>query len=257
MATKDKPFLKIIPRGSILYILVKFLLIPLIALVVLFFLADSVIMPKIVRHGEEFPLPNVVGMSMTDAVAMFNEVGVELEIAGEEQSPDLPEGTVITQTPTAGSMVKKGRRIKTIISAGRKMVTVPDMIGFSQRQTELKLNEAGLKIGSFNWTSSDSLPVNVLVYSVPSAGSIAPKGTPVNLYFNRGAQTNVVFVPQLVGMSLDEAKYVIDSLGLNISKVDYAVNAELLPNTVIWQSQRPGTKLEYGLSIQLKVSITD
>ncbi len=257
MASQDKPFLRFIPRGGILYPLVKFCLIPLLALALLALLTDFLIMPFITRHGQEFPIPNIVGVSLTEATEMLADIGAVVEIAGEEPSPDLPEGTVMVQTPLAGSMAKKGRRVKVIISAGREMVEVPGMVGFSQRQSELKLREAGLKVGDFNWASNDSLPVNVLVFSVPSAGSLVLKDTPINLYFNRGSQDNVVFVPQLVGMLLNEAEQIVDSLGLLISKVDYAANAFLLPNTVLWQSLRAGSKTETGSYIQLKVSMTD
>ena len=258
MTAKQKPFLWFIPRDTIWHRLVMFLVIPVLVIVILVLLADFVIMPWTTRHGEEFPLPDVVGMSLTDATEVFGEEGIEIEIAGEEPTPDRPEGTVLTQTPAAGSMVKKGRRIKLIISAGQEMVNVPSMVGFSQRQAELRLKEAGLKSGSFNWAVDDSIQfAKVLVYSVPSEGSLVPKGMPINLFFSRGSQTNIIFVPQLVGLNLDEAQYVVDSVGLNISKVDLAVNLVLLPYTVMWQSVQPDAKVEIGSSIQLKASVTD
>jgi serine/threonine-protein kinase len=258
MTAKEKPFLWFIPRDTIWHRLVIFLVIPVLAIVILALLADFVIMPWITRHGDEFPLPDVVGMSLTDATEAFAEEGIEIEIAGEEPTPDRPEGTVLTQTPAAGSMVKKGRRIKLIISAGQEMVSVPSMVGFSQRQAELRLKEAGLKSGSFNWAVDDSMQfANVLVYSVPSEGSLVPKGMQINLFFSRGSQTSIIFVPQLVGLNLDEAQNVVDSVGLNISKVDFAVNLVLLPYTVMWQSVQPGSKVEIGTSIQLKASVTD
>ena len=258
MTAKEKPFLRFIPRDTIWHRLVIFLVIPVLVIVILALFADFVIMPWITRHGDEFSLPNVIGMSLTDATEAFGEVGIEIEIAGEESTPDTPEGTVLIQRPAAGSMVKEGRRIKLIISAGQKMVSVPSMVGFSQRQAELKLKEAGLKSGSFNWAVGDSMQfANVLVYSVPSEGSLVPKGIPINLFFSRGSQTSIIFVPHLVGLNLDEAQNVVDSIGLSISKVDFAVNLVLLPNTVMWQSVQPGSKVEIGTSIQLKASVTE
>jgi serine/threonine-protein kinase len=258
MAAKEKPFLRFIPRESLWHPLVKFLAIPVTTVIAVALMADMVIMPEITRHGEEFPLPDVTGMSITDARTAFAGVGIGIEIAGEEPTPDLPEGTVLAQTPSSGSMVKKGRRVKLIISAGQEMVSVPAMVGFSQRQAELRLREAGLKTGTFNWAVDDSMQfANVLVYSVPSEGSLVPKGTRINLFFSRGAQANVVFVPQLLGLNLDDAQYVADSVGLNISKIDFAVNLVLLPNTVMWQSAPPGSKVEIGSPIELKVSVTD
>jgi beta-lactam-binding protein with PASTA domain len=250
-------FLKFIPRKSLWFPLTVYLAFPVFCLFVLFFIADLLIMPAITRHSSEKPLPSVVGMSLTEARETLDEVGAQLEIAGEEPSPTLPEGTVMTQSPRGGSMVKSGRRVKVITSAGREMAVVPNLVGFSQRQCNLKLREAGLEIGGTGWAASDSLPINVLVYSIPAAGSTVPKSTEVNLFFNRGSQSTIVTVPQLVGMNLYDAEKTVDSLGLNIAGVDYAVKSDLLPNTVIWQSVNEGTKVELGSALDLKVSVTD
>lgn len=258
MTAKDNRFLGFIPRDSIWHPVVKFLAIPLIALALIALLADTIIMPVITRHGDEFPLPNVVGRSLTEAKEIFDKHEIEVVIAGREPTPDLPEGTVIIQAPGANSMVKEGRRVKLVISAGQEMAIVPEMVGYSQRQAELKLREAGLKVGTFNWAVDDSMQfANVLVYSVPSEGSRVPKGTRVNLFFSRGSQTNIVFVPKFTGLNLDEAMTLADSVGLYIEKVDYMVNLVLLPNTVMWQSIPPDSKAEIGSSINLKVSVTD
>lgn len=250
-------FLKFIPRKSIWFPLTVYLLFPICFVIVLFFVADRVIMPAITRHGSEKPLPNVVGMGLTEATDSLAEVGAKLEIAGEEPSPDLPEGTVMTQSPPGGTMVKEGRRVKVIKSAGREMAAVPGMVGFSQRQCELKLREAGLEVGGTGWAASDSLPVNVLVYSIPAEGSLVPKSTQVNLFFNRGSESTIISVPQLVGLNLTDAQQIVDSLGLNISSVDFEVKTDLLPNTVIWQSLQEGSNVELGSSLDLKVSVTD
>jgi beta-lactam-binding protein with PASTA domain len=56
---------------------------------------------------------------------------------------------------------------------------------------------------------------------------------------------------------LSDAEQIADSLGLVISKVDFTVNTVVLPNTVIWQSLRAGTKTEIGSYVDLKVAVTD
>ena len=226
-------------------------------IIIAFFVMDIFVMPSITRHGEEFPLPDIRGMSLTDAVDTLKSLGIELQIAGEEPVPDMPEGRIVSQNPLAGSMVKVERRVKVVVSAGEQMVEVPELVGFSQRQTELKLREAGLAVGTFNWARSDSLPVNVVVYTVPSGGSLVPEGTTVNLYFNQGTQSDVIFVPQFVGMNLDDAEYIADSLGLILGRVDRTVSDELLPNTIMWQSERAGSKVTIGTEINLRVSVTD
>jgi hypothetical protein len=134
MTGSKRKFLGFVPRDSIWHPLIKYLVIPIIALIVVFLLVDRVVMPGITRHGSEFPLPSVVGLSFTEAMDTLDQYGVDIYIAGEESSPDIPDGTVMVQTPLPGSMVKTGRRVKVIISSGRELVEVPYMVGFSQRR---------------------------------------------------------------------------------------------------------------------------
>ncbi len=257
MTENGTKFLKVVRRDTVWYPTVKYFAIPLIAFAVVVLFFDNIVMPITTRQGNEFKLPSVVGLSLTEAISTLKRAGCTLDIAGEEPDPGIPEGTIKRQTPFAGSRVKRGRLVKVVISAGRMMVNVPGMVGFSQRQSELKLKQAGLSVGTINWTSNDTLPVGVMVYSVPSAGSVVPKDTPVNLYFNQGAQATVAFVPNFVGLNVDDARHAADSLGLAIESIEYAVNANLLPNTVFWQSLDEGTKVESGAAITLRVSVTD
>ena len=64
---------------------------------------DSVVMPLFVRKGEEFPLPDVTSLPITDARKTVEALGLELEIIGSEHSPARLEGTVLSQEPPGNS----------------------------------------------------------------------------------------------------------------------------------------------------------
>jgi serine/threonine-protein kinase len=214
-------------------------------------------MPLITRHGDELAVPNVVGRSQAEAEDTLAKKGLTLQITGREFSPDKPEGVILTQVPPAGMMVKSGRGVKAIISAGVRVAEVPDVFGLPMRQADLTIQKAGFVIGDMYWTDVDSLPEEVAVETIPSKGTILPLGSRVSLAINRGTKEMMVFMPGLEGMSLDRARTLLDSLDLPIADLRYVRDTLLLPNTVIEQHPTRNTQIERGDSVRISVSTTD
>ncbi|MEZ5359697.1 MAG: PASTA domain-containing protein [Candidatus Zixiibacteriota bacterium] len=236
---------------------VIYLILWLIILFVLYLITNDIVMPVITRHGNEFSLPDVEGMTIAEADPVLREAELELTITSEEYHPDKPTGTILSQFPAGGTLVKAGRSIKVVISRGQKAVEVPDLRGFSIRQAKLTLETNGFVLGDIQWTSTDSLPEKVVVFTYPSAGTKIPYGSDVNLMVNQGPYQRTVFVPRLIGLSLEEATQRLEDKGLALGLVTEKVNENFLPRTVLEQSEDPGSELLPGEEVDLIVSSTD
>jgi beta-lactam-binding protein with PASTA domain len=240
-------------RRQVLYFLVT----PIFAIVLVYLLFNNFMMPLITRHGSEFELPNIVGYQFQDAKDVLLMVDLGIEVTSEEYHANKPEGTVLTQYPPAGTYVKAGRIIKVVTSIGQKYVTVPPLDGISVRQAKLNIDAAGLILGEIVWTYSDSLPPKVVVFSYPASGTDILMGSEVNLMVNRGRLTGIVYMPRLVGRTLDEATSMLAKLGLKVGLVKHVRNENYLPETVLEQSVEEATELEVGEEIDLIVSTTE
>jgi serine/threonine-protein kinase len=229
----------------------------LIILLVLYVIINGFIMPSITRHGTEFSLLNVEGMTVVEAEPILIEADLFLDITSEEYHPDKPSGTILSQFPVGGTMVKSGRTIKVVISLGQKAVEVPELAGFTIRQARLNLEAAGFTLGNVEWTIADSLPEKVIVFSYPGSGTMIPYGSEVNLMINRGPHQQTVFVPRLIGLSLEEATKRLEEKGLKVGLVTHFVDENYLPETVLEQSEDPGMELMPGEEVDLVVSSTD
>ncbi len=248
---------KIFPEMTWRRILLNFVIIPFIILVVAFLFVDMLFMPWVTRHGSEIELPEVVGYEIEGAREILEMVDLGIEVTSEEYHPDKPTGTVLSQYPAAETMVKSGRIVKVVISIGQKDVVVPLLAGFSVRQAKLNIEAANLILGDIAWTFSDSLPERVVVFSYPASGTEIPIGSPVNLMVNRGSLSGIVFMPRLVGRSLEEAVTMLDNLGLKTGLVSRIRDENYLPETVLEQSFEEATELEVGEEIDLIVSTTE
>ncbi|NPD30971.1 Stk1 family PASTA domain-containing Ser/Thr kinase [Eggerthellaceae bacterium zg-1084] len=74
--------------------------------------------------GEEtLKVPDVTGMSESQAKVTLENAGFKVEIE-QAASSDVPKGSVIRQTPSAGSSVKSGTTVLITVSAGSESHTV-------------------------------------------------------------------------------------------------------------------------------------
>ena len=64
-------------------------------------------------------------------------------------------------------------------------------------------------------------------------------------------------VPQLFGMSMQNAKDLLTKARLKVGKISYQQNEDLVPYTVLDQSIAPGTVLNQTIQVDLVVSILD
>ena len=84
-------------------------------------------------------VPKIVGLDSADAKSEVESSGFTWGSVTEQES-DEPKGTVISQSPDAGSEIKKGYRINVVISSGEasKKSTTSESVASTQDQPELK-----------------------------------------------------------------------------------------------------------------------
>ncbi|MFC1476198.1 PASTA domain-containing protein [Candidatus Zixiibacteriota bacterium] len=225
-----------------------------ITFVFLSMLANAVVLPLITRHGSEFPTPLVRGKSLREAEGILKAQGLRIEIESRQHSPKIPENVIIDQVPKSGSMVKKGRRVKVIVSAGARMTVVPFLRGYTLRQAELMLEETGLMIGGESFCRDDSLPGGVVVSSIPTGGGSVPVGTVVNILINETDEFALVTVPILVGENIKKAEALLDGRGLRLGAVYREIDEVLLPGTVVRQSIGAGEQVRRGSTVDVTIT---
>lgn len=229
----------------------------LVGLVAVILLMDNLVMPLFVRKGQEFPLPDITSMQEEQAKTELENLGLELQVTGEEHSPASLEGTILSQIPPAGTMVKPGRPVEVVISKGSQMVRVPYLSGVTVRQATLSLSDAGLIPGEVDWTYSDSLPADVVIATTPEAGALLAKGSRVRLLVNQGGEQEMVAMPNLVGTQVRDASSALEKLGLEMGVIIRQQAQDLLPGTVLEQSEPAGDMVRRGEVIDLVVAAAE
>jgi serine/threonine-protein kinase len=220
-------------------------------------IGNLIVMPLVTRHWSEFPAPSVIGRDLREAEAILKEEGLRLGIESRQHSPTVTEGVILDQVPRPRAMVKKDRRVMVIISAGTRMTVVPLVRGYTSRQAQLMLDEAGLSLGGESYARDDSLPPGVIISSIPTGGGSVPMGTIVNLLVNEADEFGLVTVPILVGENIKKAEAILEERGLVLGAVDREADAYLLPGTVVRQSVPAGEQVRRGTAIDLTMTTED
>lgn len=191
-------------------------------------------------------VPNVVGKQVSVAKNMLEDKHLRVSTS-EVTNTDIPAGQVISQTPGAGEKVKEQRTIHLVVSKGVGDITVPDLSGLSLEQARQRLKDIGLVVGKITQQSMDGKPDNVIIAQTPSGDSKVAKGTTVDVVVNK-AKVKKVKMPDLIGMTLKDARDVLASHNLGINQIVGSIEEK---SVVTNQSTKSGDEIDEGTAINL------
>ena len=191
-------------------------------------------------------VPNVVGKQLSVATRLLEERHLRVS-SSEVTNSDVPAGQVISQSPEPGESVKEQRMVHLVVSKGAGDITIPDLQGMSFDQAREKLKALGLSIGKISYESDSSKDDGVVISQGLQAGGKASKGATVDITINQTKSTTVE-IPNVVGMTIKEAKEALGNLGLSISKISGSNEDSAVVTAV---SPAPGSSVKRDESITL------
>ena len=162
--------------------------------------------------GTTIKVPNVVGLTESEARALLKNFNINIERAPDAK---IPIDRVASQLPLATSDVVAGSSVTLTISDGPGNTTVPvGIIGLSLEEARYRLTAAGLLISQTIAVDSDQAPGVVLSIN-PIPGTTITAGSGVTLQIASGN----VQVPSLVGLNEINAKTVLTQSGFLIREI--------------------------------------
>ncbi|MGI9526021.1 MAG: PASTA domain-containing protein [Weeksellaceae bacterium] len=209
------------------------------------------------QHGVEVEVPNISGLTVQEAMKLLEEKNLNYEIDSVKYTEAYPPFTIIDFYPKEGSKVKPGRRvfIKSNPSTWAP-VELPKLINKSKRLALTQLNMKGFKLGDTIYVKDaarDAVLAVLFKGDTIKSGTLLPKGATLDLVLGRGLNFDVP-VPNLLGLTLNEAKRMIKENYFEIGQVYFLDNRDTLANTVIYQDPPERDIYDEGLPISLWLS---
>lgn len=237
--------------------IIKFLIAFGIVSFAIILIFDWFIMPSYVRQDKTLIVTDITGKNLNRALIELETEGYKGVVYDTVYTADVNPQTVVDQYPVAGAKVKPGRTIRLKISRSEKLIIVPNLVGQSRRSVEIALQQIGLRIDTVYTEFNPDYPKGTVAWQFPKSGDHIKKGMGLQITVSQGLPPDFFQVPQLFGMSMQNAKDLLTKARLKVGKISYKQNEDLVPYTVLDQSIAPGTVLDQTIQVDLVVSILD
>jgi serine/threonine-protein kinase len=192
-------------------------------------------------------VPDVQGQSIADAEAALAEVDLSADVT-EQYDTRVPEGSVISQGEEPGAEVKRNAAIALVVSLGPEPLEITDYTGINAQQAEQQLAELGFKVEITQGENSNVQAGNVISQE-PRFGT-GYAGDTITLVVAKEAAK--IEVPRVVGMHVDQAVQLLQSLGFTNIEIDE--RPTVFPTgQVVRQDPPAGRKVEPDKKITLRV----
>ncbi|HYH73211.1 MAG TPA: Stk1 family PASTA domain-containing Ser/Thr kinase [Nocardioides sp.] len=131
------------------------------------------------RGRKPLTIKDWTGKSFDDASAALEKRGLQASVAGEEFSDTVPEGAVISQDPSTGTLFR-GDTVSFVVSQGPELVEVPQVKAMGVEAATELLEGLGFEVRTEE--SDLYLGIGYVSSSDPGAGEQVAKGSTITLF---------------------------------------------------------------------------
>lgn len=215
------------------------------------------------------PLPDVMGKTEAEALAMLHSAGLSPQVV-YEHSTSVPAGIVMAQMPNRESLAEGQERSKNLLPwiiggiavllvlvgalffmmRPADKVEVPDVIGMEQEEAVETIERAGL-IAKIVVRPSDEGEPGTVIKETPEPGEVVDEGSEVEIEVP--AEEELVSVPNVVGADQAEATRLLERAGFGIS-VRRENHLTVERGLVISQSPAAGQEAPEGSEVGVVIS---
>jgi len=252
---KDSPVKKTNSKTDLLSILAG-TAVGILVVVLLFFFGSWIMKQNSIKKIE---MPNLVGLTEEEAQKAIENTKLELQFE-KVQNDEVPIGIIISHEPEAKKKVKETETVKVKISADADGNTVPGENEFPMPNLVNKNKSDAINIlrrDNLMYTiveeESDTVSEGIVLRQTPAADTKITSATTVTIYVGISKKSETTKVPNMLGLTVDEAKEALLEAGLNWGQI-IEVDSPKAKGIVISQSIRADVELKRETSIDLRVS---
>jgi beta-lactam-binding protein with PASTA domain len=176
---------------------------------------------RLAIHGREVQVPALEGRTDAEATAIAKDLGLNLTIENRFYSPTVAPNHVLSQSPVAGSRVRRGWQVRITESLGPQQVSIPNVTGLTDRPASVMLRRLQLDVASVAHLPAPG-PAGIVLAQSPPPNTSGLNGPNVSLLVSddETPQDDPAWImPSLTGLSLSAASLRLGTAGLHIASV--------------------------------------
>jgi beta-lactam-binding protein with PASTA domain len=209
---------------------------------------------KMEMRSTEAVVPDMVGLTQEEADRLAAPLGLWVEVADQRNDPAVSSGRILAQQPVAGSEVRRGRRVKIVLSLGGKVLEVPDLVGQRARTVEITLRRGGFVPGDEIGVFDPDAELGTVIAQVPSPGSASVPGERVHRLVSLGPPDRTWVMPDLTERERGEVQRWLEKAGFRIGPVRQVANTGRSAGTVVGQLPAAGHPVRSRDVVHLRVA---
>ena len=203
-----------------MYNFLRYSLLALILLTVA--LISALTAMRMAIHGREVQVPKLIGLPPEEAERQALDNGLLVQVENRFYSASIPEGRILSQSPEAGTKVRRGWRVRLAESLGPQQVVIPNVVGQSLRSAELSLRRRGLEPGEVALLALPGLPPDQVISQTPAANAVGIANPKVGLLVTPPPEPPEYVMPSLVGSRISEAVRLLQKAGIKVRQAQPA-----------------------------------
>ncbi len=208
---------------------------------------------------ETVALPEMVGKDIDTVRNELFALGIKINPVYEE-SETAAAGMVMEAADTSGKALSKGNEVEkgsTInlkVSSGVSGIEIPKVTGVTFESASNALTKEGFKVTKVE-QYDDEIEEGYVVGVLPEEGNSVPKGSTVQIIVSKGPENSNIKVPDLVGLSTEEALAKLVEAGLTIGQTTSVSSDTVAKDLICQQSKKAGDYVEKGTAIDVAISL--
>ena len=211
---------------------------------------DATVEVVLSKGKQSYIVPDVVYFTEEEAISKIKGRGLDYNISYEE-SENVAEGCVISQSIDAGTQAKEGDVIELVVSSGPPKFEMIDVVGDKHKDAEEKLQELGLVV-TVDYVYDSDYEVGTVIEQSEKEGAKVYKG--YEIVITVVSDKELIEVPNVTGKSYSEASDILKEAGLKVEKNEIYDNT-VEKDIVISQTPQAGSSQKDGTKILLTVSL--
>ena len=222
-----------------------------------FFFLSRIVGAGLFAPADRYDVPNLIGQLYEEVEQDQELLGRFTLVQGETVADESEPGTIIAQDPDAGDQVGEGvTQITVTVSGGPETVTMIDLTGMEYQAAYNTLRDMGLRPQVPTYQYDAEVPENYIISYTPLEGVVLAPGDKVELVVSRGPEKHNFAMPDLTGMTLENAQSTIRTYNLGDGgRVEEVYDAEVPVGQVVSQYPTEGTQVTEGTDVNLQISL--
>lgn len=198
-------------------------------------------------------VPNVVGISQTDAEAALKDEGFTVGKTDPVYDDTVPAGEVMSTSPMADESVRHDTAVDLVVSQGPRPIKIPDLIGLTEAVAREMLAPNAMVVEVEYVRTMDDVAKGEVFKTDPAPNADSTRTAHITLYVSDGKP--LVTVPNFVGLTIGDAKRDAESLDLVLDitgKWGPLSGPAKSDKMITDQREELGSQVEVGSTIHLQ-----